>query len=263
MIGYASFLLIDQTAGFAVVALTNANGDGPVSETFARAAAALYEGLVSGPIESLAPAVWATAEAGADAQGDLETGPLRPRVLDRTMLGQFEGEAGRVEVRATAVGADRSTIEIVFDGESSPLEWDWWSRVLTRHPSLRQYPLEFDGRNWLWGPEVFRPAGTTTETADGHAPAEDLGPYCGHFRTFNPWFTNFRTFVREGRLILTAPPGVEAPSEDIELVQLETGVFRMGADWRAPERLEFGPVIDGVARWVDRDGCRYSRSFTA
>ena len=50
----------------------------------------------------------------------------------------------------------------------------------------------------------------------------------GHYRAFSPWFPSFRIVWREGRLLLTALGGVEAPSSEEGLVELESGTFRIG-----------------------------------
>jgi hypothetical protein len=62
--------------------------------------------------------------------------------------------------------------------------------------------------------------------------------------------------------LLIAPGGVEAPGDDLELVELEPGVFRVGAATHAPERLVLGPVVNDKVVSVTRDGNRYSRTFT-
>ena len=45
-------------------------------------------------------------------------------------------------------------------------------------------------------------------------------------------------------------------------VELGPGLFRIGADPWMPERLHVGPVVDGHAVMMTRDGCVYSRHFT-
>jgi hypothetical protein len=82
----------------------------------------------------------------------------------------------------------------------------------------------------------------------------------GRYRSYSPWFPTFRIVQRGPQLFLIASGGVEAPAEDVELVQLEPGVFRLGRDAALPERLTLGPIVDGKAVTVLRDGCRYSRT---
>ena len=126
-------------------------------------------------------------------------------------------------------------------------------------PALRRYALAPDRGRWFWGADEFAPSGA--DTPDPATPPE-LSAYCGHYRCYSPWFTNFRVVLRGDRLMLIAPGGVEAPGVDTELVPLGPNIFRIGADERVPERVIFGPPIHGAAPWADRDGCRYSRAFT-
>lgn len=44
------------------------------------------------------------------------------------------------------------------------------------------------------------------------APDNPLTAFCGHYRCYSPWFTNFRVVLRGDRLLLIAPGGVEAPA---------------------------------------------------
>ncbi|MEI8056164.1 MAG: serine hydrolase domain-containing protein [Actinomycetes bacterium] len=88
----------------------------------------------------------------------------------------------------------------------------------------------------------------------------DLAAYVGHYRSFNPWFSHLRIAAVDGRLVLVAPNGVEAPGI-VDLVEISPGVFREGTDPRLPERLYMGPVVEGRALWVARHDCRYSRTF--
>jgi hypothetical protein len=84
----------------------------------------------------------------------------------------------------------------------------------------------------------------------------------GHYRSYSPWYTNFRIVLRGGGLHLVAAGGVEGSRDDPLLVELSPGRFRIGAEAELPERLVVGPVVDGRAIYVVRDGCTYSRTFT-
>ncbi len=265
MVGYASFLLADLTAGVTVAVVTNANGDGPVAEAIARSVAAQLIAPVAGAAGGTPdPQRWIVA-AGA--------GSLDPDAR----LGVFEaaGPTGvplRIEVAVAEQRAETATLKIISGSETSPLLWNWNGRALTRLSSLRRFPLTFDGSQWLWGPRVYRrvdessahpaPSGDASDSPTGDAERERLRTFCGHYRTYSPWFTNFRIVLRGGALVLIASGGVEAPGDDVELVELASGTFRLGADPRLPERITFAPPVDGLSPWADRDGCRYSRSFT-
>ena len=106
---------------------------------------------------------------------------------------------------------------------------------------------------------VAEPKPALPQGDDGSVEAR-LAAYVGHYRAFTPWFTHLRVAAYDGRLWLVAPNGVEAPGL-VELVELEPGLFREGADPRLPERLRIGPVLEGHALWVERHDCRYSRTF--
>ncbi|TQR78549.1 hypothetical protein D8S82_33565, partial [Mycobacterium hodleri] len=131
---------------------------------------------------------------------------------------------------------------------------------MTSNKRLGEFALAFDAGTWVWGPRVFARADAPSPI--GTAPATGMEPFCGHYRSYSPWFTNFRVLLRRGRLLLVAPGGVEAPADEAELVPLGGSTFRIGADPRLPERIVFGPLVGAVAPWADRDGCRYSRAFT-
>jgi hypothetical protein len=120
--------------------------------------------------------------------------------------------------------------------------------------------LTVDDDCWCWGPYVLAP---------DHMPPNLMPPLdsrllalVGHYRSWSPWFPGFRIVARRGGLVLIAPGGVEAPGDDEHLVELAPGLFRIGADPWLPERLVVGPVVDGHAVTVERDGCVYSRHFT-
>lgn len=279
MVGFASFLLADPAAGRAVVVLTNADGDSPVAEAIARSVAAVFDGRDPGEAPradvALDPAHWslpATGTSGphgtAGIAGHLS---VRPPTLSAAAVGVFARADGCIlQIRASAAGYD-----VVFAGETAPLCWTWSERCVTAVAALRRFALVFDGAAWTWGADVFarqsaEAGGAITavdpERDDGD-PVDVVDPALlrsapGHYRAYTPWYPHLRIVRRGGGLVLIAPRGVEAPAEDQPLVPLGGGLFRIGADPAAPESLRFGPVVDGHSVWLDRDGCRYSRSFT-
>lgn len=87
-------------------------------------------------------------------------------------------------------------------------------------------------------------------------PAE-WAAYAGHYRSHDPWETNFRVFSRKGQLIYVAPGGDEEP-----LIFLGADMFRIGEDDYIPERLCFDQVVNGHALRALRSGCPYYRFFT-
>jgi CubicO group peptidase (beta-lactamase class C family) len=82
--------------------------------------------------------------------------------------------------------------------------------------------------------------------------------YRGHYRSHNPWSSNFRVVLRKGVLSIAWPSGDTYP-----LVPLIDKVFRVGADAHSPERIYFGSVVKGKALRANLSGCDYYRTFTA
>lgn len=245
MVGYASFLHVDLDAGSAVCVVTNANGDTPVAEAIARCVAAELSvpGAVS--VDRLDPAGW-------DAQEVQRLG----------CTGEFVSATGEpVHITATEQSTGAVHLTVSSDGQQAPLLRTWGCRAVTRLPVLRRYALVFEANHWVWGPEELIPIDAPRDPSPATPTAGS--EFCGHYRSYSPWFTNFRVVQRRGALVLIAPGGVEAPAEDVELVQVAPSTFRIGRDDALPERITFGAVIDGAAAWADRDGCRYSRAFTA
>lgn len=80
--------------------------------------------------------------------------------------------------------------------------------------------------------------------------------YPGHYRSHNPWQTNFRVILRQGKLLVVEPDGDEEllfPSREHE--------FCIG-DAVTPERIRFSQFVDGQALCATRSGCEYYRFFT-
>jgi CubicO group peptidase (beta-lactamase class C family) len=96
-----------------------------------------------------------------------------------------------------------------------------------------------------------------SKSGDDTAIPEIWRAYAGHYRSYDPWESNFRVVIREGSLILIWPQGAED-----ELIPAGDG-FRIGADPRIPERLWFDTIIDGQALQArDSPGSTYHRFFT-
>jgi hypothetical protein len=269
MVGYATFLLADRDAGLGVVVLTNGTGEQPLAHAFARVVHHVMVALGEGR-----PAPELPDPAAA----------LRAAEIATSLLGTFEGTAyDGTSLRVTVRGGVDGRVEVVTHGSATAGTPDsesvgrvlrtWSDRYATDHPDLRTFPLTPDDDRWLVGPYVLTAVSSdgraTATVGDGGAreplPALDsrLLAVVGHYRSWSPWYPGFRVTVRDGGLVLIAPGGVEAPGDDEALVELEPGVFRIGADPWMPERLHVGPVVDGHAVTVTRDGCVYSRHFTS
>ena len=110
------------------------------------------------------------------------------------------------------------------------------------------------------GADRFVREGSSGSAAPDEIP-EAWRAYPGHYRSHNPWFTNFRIVGRGGALLLIAPGGVEAPGSEQVLVPRDDGSFRLGrAD--SPEQILFDTTIDGMTVHANLSGGDYYRTFT-
>jgi hypothetical protein len=97
------------------------------------------------------------------------------------------------------------------------------------------------------------------------APVEPSFPsqwnaYPGLYRTWSPWYSDFRIVLRRGRLFMLRPDdSVEIGEEELELLQLPNGSLRVGADEGSPGRIRFDTLI-GNSAWRARfDNVEYQR----
>jgi hypothetical protein len=267
MVGYACYLLSDRDAGFGIVVVTNATGDHPSSHAIAYVGHALFRAALEG---SALPPV-------PDPAAAVRVSELAQELLGAFTAVSFDGVRLDVDVVTRPDGG----VDLVSGGDRGRLYRTWSARLATDHPALHRFPLTAVDGAWHSGSWVLRRA---TGTADSAVPSETAGApesptpegsaagasaldprlaaYVGHYRSWSPWFTTFRIVARDGGLVLVAAGGVEAPLDDMDLVEVADGVFRIGADPWLPERLVVGPVVDGRCLSVVRDGCTYSRTFT-
>ncbi len=193
-------------------------------------------------------------EGIAEAILDLYRDAVPPRVRDPLSVedaadyaGVYVGEAGRFAVSAEGD-------HLLLDGE--PLEPRRRDRFLAERPDLSLYFLRFrreDDRvvDAVHGGDVYRREGVAAVAAP--APPGEWKAYPGHYRGYNPWYSNFRIVQRADELIVIFPWGLE-----LTLEPLPDGSFRVGDEW-SPERMRFDALVDGRALVVDFTGERYYR----
>lgn len=253
MVGYSTFMLVDCTAQVGVVVLTNANGDSLASHLLARIVhdevLRRLEGEASRERESLDPTL--RSDSSVDERS---VGP-----------GLYRSLVSNADLEVVA-GEGRAPLLIRYGGGEGRLFHLANGRYVTDNPHLRRFHLDWkasdDGGAFTYGPETFRRAQSLDASATS-TPRNDPHPLVGHYRSFSPWYPEFRIFERDGALILSAPGGVESPSDEVTLVEVDEREYRVGDDPWLPERLIAGPVREGVVVSVNRDGCHYSRVFSA
>ena len=147
--------------------------------------------------------------------------------------------------------------EIVLERRDSDL-------FLAPQPGWDRFHLRFERDHGVAvvalssGPDWYARTGHTASPAPVADPA--WARLVGTYRSYNPWSPVFRVFSRRGRLLMAAP--WLYPSDELELVPLPEGGFRVGAaDW-LPSRISFDTVVDGRAIRAVCDGAPFYRTFT-
>lgn len=237
MLGHHTTMMADLDNGIGVSVLTN--GTLEPSEVADFTLRAVRAALNIGPTP--------------DAHAELPEPERVPNAAD--YVGTFTGEHG-----SFAVTAQGGTLALEVGSEVAPLERRGRDRFYADHPDFRLHLLTF-GRSDGKVVEAFHgPGWFVSETYEGPTEfdtPEEWDALVGHYRSHNPWYTNFRVFVRKGRLTLALPgtPGSR-------LAPLEDGSFRVGSDPESPERVRFGALADGVALRANLYNFDYYRTFT-
>jgi CubicO group peptidase (beta-lactamase class C family) len=226
---------------------------------------------INGPGDQAAVARYAVALLGAARHG----GPIpeAPPIADRAHVDNATDLAGsyRSDGRSLILIADGNRLYAQRGGERIPLEARGDDTVYTDHPDFARFALhaqreatdgDAPGRviAMTHGGDWYVREGMQAPPIPDHPP--EWAAYAGHYRTHNPWTTNFRVVLRRGRLVLIFPDEPDGFSDESPLVPLPDGSFRVGEDERGPERIRFDTVVDGQALRAILSGCDYYRFFT-
>ncbi len=236
MVGYYSAMLGDLDDGLGVVVLIN--GPGEPSDVARFALSLLQAASHSGELPPLPPV------------------PDPGRIED---AGDYAGTYWAEDRTFVLVGKGERLI-MEYGGERISLERRGRDRFYAAHPDFVRFLLQFGREESVvveafHGQQWYTNERYTGPTAFDHPP--EWTAYGGHYRSHNPWHTNFRVVLRKGGLVLIEPWG----DEEI-LVPLGEGVFRIGDDERSPERLRFDTVKGGQVTRANLSGCDYYRTFT-
>jgi len=238
MIGYYSHILADIDEGLGVVVLMNGPG-GQSDEEIANLALKLLRAALH---DQELPQVTTTdptkIENATDYAGTYRNYPERKphksqpssrKVGDKTLTLMAEGEH----------------LILSYDDERIVLEQRGPDYFYVDHPDFALFLLHvgreqgkvveaFHGRDWYTNDRYTGP------TTFDYPPEWDAYP--GHYRSHNPWLSNFRIVLRKGALSLIHPSEHEVP-----LLPLDGDVFRVGRDDRSPERMSFNTIVNGRA----------------
>jgi len=236
MVGFVSSMLTDMESGFGVVILVNCSS---------------YDLKAD-----LCKTVLRVLRSAADEE------PLQPpRTVDPTQIenaSEFEGTyaSGSKKLRIVAKGK-----RLFIDGGAPvPLESRGKDEFFARSPEYDLFLIRFgrkDGKvvEVTYGPDWYVGESYAGPKAFKHSRRWEA--YTGHFRTHNPWISNFRIILRKGALALVEPSGNEQL-----LTPIGEDAFRIGADVRSPEMINFDMLLDGKAMRATLSGCECYRVFT-
>jgi D-alanyl-D-alanine carboxypeptidase len=279
MVGFNSLLVTEIETGLGVIVLLNGSGDRMEIATYALAAlrAALAGAPAPPPPPPVDPAAigaaasdyageYVLAEAGGGGEGVVGQRPAggeRVAAGDDLRRERAAGDALRVD-RLVFVARDGRLAVVAPSGAEVVLERRDDDLFLAPHLDWDRFHLRFerdDGGAVValsFGPDWFARAGRSAPPAPVVDPS--WTPLAGAYRSYNPWSPVFRVFCRRGRLWMVAP--WLYPSDELELVPLADGRFRVGAAEWLPSRISFDTVIDGRAIRAVYDGAPFYRTFT-
>lgn len=235
MVGYTADMLADLEADLGVIALTN----GPAELE-----------KISRYVLKLARAAW----------GGNELPEIPLEVPEKVERGNKYAGQYYCDHKSFALIYKNERLYMDLDTATVLLEPRGPDRFLAPHPAFELFPLQMGRENdeiveAIHGGERYVRDGHQGETIF-ECPAE-WEVYPGHYRSHNPWLSNFRVVLRKGSLVF-----IDAMGEDEPLHQIEPGLFRIGKDTRSPEFIRFDVVIHGKAMQAILSGGVYSRTFT-
>ena len=236
MVGHTSSIRMDMDDGLGVGAFTNVSNPAEVDD-----------------VTRFALSVLRAAVAGMRL-------PDVPKLSDKTSVanaGDYSGifESGNRGLRIKAGG---NKLLLNIGKQDFPMEKRGDDTFLARHTGFDLFMVRF-GREkgkvvrMIHGPDVYEKRGRVRTSRSRSADAEE---HEGHYRSHNPWLSNFRVISRNGELVYVDPSGEEQPMK-----RLPDGSFRIG-DSASPERVRFYCVVCGKAFHAALSGGDFYRTFT-
>jgi CubicO group peptidase (beta-lactamase class C family) len=268
MVGYYSYMLADMDDGLGVVVLMNGPGGQSDEEIANLALKLLRAALHDQELPSVPPTDSTKIENGAEYAGTYRACPACPersrgkhgRTERNQVLRKKPGFKRRAGAKMFTLVAEGERLMLRYDDERVVLEQRGPDRFYVDHPDFALFLLRF-GREEGQVVETFH--GPDWYTNDRYAGPmtfdypQEWDAYPGHYRSHNPWLSNFRVILRKGALALIHPSGEEEPLEP-----LGGTVFRVGNDDRSPERIRFDTILNRQALRANLSCGDYYRTFT-
>ena len=238
MVGYVATMDGDAEAGIGVVVLINGMSEAE-------------------PVAAYALAAVTAALAG-------EALPALPPATPDIALADFAGVYRGAHVDLT-VAIDDDQLVLTTREELIPLEPSLSPAIddafIADHPDFERFLLQF-GRDGTGSVTELAHGGDwyAVDTYEGARTFEtppEWDAYTGHYRSWNPWLSNFRVVIRKGVLRLVWPSGYEYP------LTPDGDGFRAAEDAASPEHIAFDSIVEGRAlRARLAGGADYYRFFT-
>jgi len=237
MVGYRSMMLADLNDGVGVITLMN------------------------GPADPESITCYALRLMRAVAQREVL--PALPTKNNPTKIVNSGDYAGTYKAGSKSFSLSASSDQLTLDYLGEQVTLQRWAKdcFYVPHPAFDRYLLRFNREDGVivdafHGPDWFiRNSNNRFTTPDYPLSWE---AYPGYYRSYNPWLTNFRVVLRKSTLVMVFPDGDEE-----SLNPLGGDLFRLGEDVRSPERLRFGPVLNGKAISANLSGGEYCRMLTS
>jgi D-alanyl-D-alanine carboxypeptidase len=242
MVGYTADMLADLDAGLGVVVLTNGPGDP----------------------EKISQYILSLIRSAQNKQDLPEFSPADPYQVENVEDYSGRYQCGNKEFTLNPKGEQ---LYLEFEGDSVHLEPGGPDVFLVPHPSFELFSLRFirgansEGEDKhpiseaLHGPDWYVHPRYQGQTSFEIPPEWQV--YTGHYRSHNPWLTNFRVVIQRDSLVLIHQWDTEEP-----LHQTGPGCFRIGTEPRSPEFIQFDMTINGKAMQANLSGGVYCRTFT-
>jgi D-alanyl-D-alanine carboxypeptidase len=236
MVGYYSAILADMDDGLGIVVLTNGPEEpGEIARSSLRLLCSVLHG--DEPLFPIPLPDPTQVENGIDYAGTYR---------GRTRTFKLVAEGGRVIMQhgEETVALERRGPDCFYVPHR-----DFALFLLRFGREEGQVVEAVHGPDWYTGDNY---AGPTNFDCPGEWEA-----YTGQYRSYNPWYPNFRVVLRKGALVLIEHDGDEAP-----MVPLTDDLFRVGKDERSPERIRFDTILNGRALHARLSCCDFYRTAT-
>jgi D-alanyl-D-alanine carboxypeptidase len=234
MVGYLAGLQADTDANLGAIVLQNGMGANPMA--LARTVLRIADGE-------------ATTNVGLDVTSTRDE-----------LVGVYESD--EIGPEPIELAASKNGAALRWNGREIGLEELDSDLFLAPDRAFDRFPIrverQADGLELWHGGRRYVPAGTPARRLP--EPSAELHAIAGHYRSHNPWTTNFRIVLRGDQpwlIFAGAPDGFD--TEQI-LVPLDDGSYRVGTDPGNPEGVKFDTVVGGHALRAWLSGWPYYRA---